>query len=138
MVARLLRQDIEHVSTLIHGAPEIESLTVDLDHRLIKKPLVAWFGLVSADQIRKQRTEALLPFMDGLVTDVDATIIEDILDIAKAQAETIVQPNSLAWQKPLRRQYQVKQFRRNFRGAPFNPTMKGHHRRRTMRVWETT
>ena len=52
-VAPSLHQDIEHVSMLIYGAPEIESLTIDLDHSLIKKPLVAWSRPVSADHIRK-------------------------------------------------------------------------------------
>ena len=44
----------------------------------------------------KQRTESLLPFMDRLVADLNATVSKDVLDIPKAQAETVIQPDSVA------------------------------------------
>lgn len=83
LVAPFLHQSIEHVPMLIHGKLEIESLTDDLDHSLIKKPRVAWSWPVPPNNIGEQWTKPLLPFMDGLATDVDATISEDILDIAR-------------------------------------------------------
>ncbi len=79
LVAPLLHQDIEHVAMLIHGTPEIKNLTVDLDHNFIKIPLVARPWPVSPNDIGEQRTKPLLPFMDGLVTDVDTAVSKDAL-----------------------------------------------------------
>ena len=95
-VAALLHQDIEHVTLLIHGAPEIKSLAVDLDHSLIKKPLVARPWPVSPDDISEQRAEPLLALMDSLMTDVDAAIGKDVLDIAKAERETTIPAHGVA------------------------------------------
>ena len=96
LVAPLLHQDIEHVTMLIHGTPEIKNLTVDLDHNFIKIPLVARPWPVSPNDIGKQRTKSLLPLMDGLVTDIDAAVGKNVLNIAKAERESVIQPYGMA------------------------------------------
>ena len=34
--------------------------------------------------------------MDGLVTDIDAAVGKDVLDIAKTERETVIQPDGMA------------------------------------------
>ena len=96
LVAPFLNHDIEHVTMLIHGAPEIENLAVDLDHHLIKVPLVTHLWSIAADRVGKERAELSFPVPHRLVAGLNATIGEQFLDIAKAQAEAIIKPDGLA------------------------------------------
>ena len=81
---------------LIHGAPEIENLAVDLDHGFIKVPLVTRLGSVAADRVGKERAELPFPVPHRFVAGLNPTIGQQFLDIAKAQAEAIIKPDRIA------------------------------------------
>ena len=96
LAAPLSHQDIQHVTMLIHGTPEIENLTVDLDHNLIKAPLVTRLWSVATDGVGRKRAELAFPIPHRLVAGFNPAIAKQFLDIAKAQTEAIIQPRSMA------------------------------------------
>ena len=75
---------------LVDRPPDIKDVAPHLDDGLIQKPRIAGFGTVATNDVGEQRTEPLLPLMDRLVADLDAPIGEDVFDIPKAQAETVI------------------------------------------------
>ena len=95
-VPPLLHHDIEHVIMLVHGTPEVENLTVDLDHNPIKVPLVTRLWSVATDGVGIQRAGLAFPIPHRLVAGFNPAIAKQFLDIAKAQTEAIIQPRSMA------------------------------------------
>ena len=81
---------------LIDGTPEMEDFALHLDHSLLEMRLVAGFGSIATDDVGEQWPKPLLPLADGLMADINAALGEDVLDIAKAQAETKRKSDGLA------------------------------------------
>ena len=94
-IAALLHQDVEHDTVLIHRAPEIEELTVDLQKNLVHMPGVAWPRSTLAQLGREVRAEAEAPAPDALIADHDAPLGQDQLDVTQAQAKQVVEPDSM-------------------------------------------
>lgn len=65
LVAPFLSHDIEHITMLVDRPPEVENLAADLDHNLIKVPLVADLGSMAADRVGIQRTELPFPVVNA-------------------------------------------------------------------------
>ena len=81
---------IEHVAVLIHGTPEILSLAVDSNENFVQVPTIAEAALPLLQFSSILRAELLTPQTNRFIGDNDATLGEKILDIAEAQAETMV------------------------------------------------
>src|SRR3712207_8171804 len=89
-------QDVEHHAVLVHRAPEVMQRAVDPQVRLIQVPGVAR-PRPSPTQLGGEvgpKPEAPLP--DALVSDVDAALGEDEFHVAQAQAEDMVESDSVA------------------------------------------
>ncbi len=75
---------------MIHSAPKIVPLTVDLHQNLVKVPsplLLTTYPVnaTAADFGREHRAKAVPPEAHGLVANVDASFVQKILDVAKRQ-----------------------------------------------------
>jgi len=80
---------------VVDGAPEIVCLAIDLHEYLVEVPApTAGFHALDpafSDLSGKHRTEAMPPIPYRLVTDIDAALVQQILDIPKRQREPNVQ-----------------------------------------------
>lgn len=76
---------LQHLTFVINGAPEVVKLSVDFDEDLVEVPgpvrkfLTGYPPL--ADLRREHRPEAVPPKSNGLVRDIDAAFVEQVLDI---------------------------------------------------------
>ena len=92
-----LDQDVDHVTVLIDGTPQVLLLAIESpDEDLVQMPVVAKPSLSSLQFPGIVRTELLTPAPDGLIGHDDSPLGEKILDISKAQAEPMVSPDRIA------------------------------------------
>jgi len=94
-VATSLDEDIDHVTILINGTPEIVTPTLDGDEHLVQVPRIAEATLSALQRTRVLRAELEAPKPDRFVGNCDAALREEILNISKAQTETVVQPDGV-------------------------------------------
>src|SRR3954470_21842802 len=95
-VPAVLDQDVEHDAVLVYRAPEIMQLTVDLQEHLIEVPSVAWLGPALTELAGEVGAELQAPLPDALVADDGASLGQDKLHRARAQAEDVIQPEGVA------------------------------------------
>ena len=96
LVAPVLQQDVEHVPVLVDSPPQVLLHPVDLDEDLVEMPFVARPRAASAQGRGVGGTEPARPLVDRFVADLDAALEHQLLDIAQAQAEPVVQPHTMA------------------------------------------
>ncbi len=103
-VSPSLNQDIKHITVLINAAPEILSSTLDRDEHLIQVPRVAQTALSPLHAASVFRAELEAPQTNGFVGNCDSALCEEVLDVPKAETESVVEPDGvaddLAW-KPI-------------------------------------
>ena len=89
-------QDIEDITILVHGSPKIMALAADCDEQLVHVPDVTETALSppQCPSIRWSKLSA--PGSNGFVGHDDTTLGEKVLDIAKPESESMVQPNGMA------------------------------------------
>jgi hypothetical protein len=95
-IATTLDQNVEYGPVLIDGAPELMLSARDADHNLVEVPFVSRCGKSVADPAGKALAELQGPLPDGLVTDLDASGSQHLLDHAQAQGKPKVQPDGVA------------------------------------------
>jgi hypothetical protein len=95
-IATRLDEDVHHVAVLIDGAPEIVLLTLNGYEELIQVPRVAQPTLSPLERAGVPGTELQAPQSDGLVSNHDPPLCQEIFDITEAQAEAVVEPNGVA------------------------------------------
>ena len=88
-------QDIQHIAILIHCSPQVELYSLNLHEEFIHMPGVAQSTPLASDRAGVFRSELETPEADGLVGDGDSPFSQPILDISKAQRETMVEPNGM-------------------------------------------
>ena len=88
-----LHEDIDHVTILIHSPPQILPLTVDGDENLVQEPGISESTLASFQTPGILESELRTPLANGLVGHDNPSFGEQILDIAEAQPELVVEPN---------------------------------------------
>ena len=92
----VLDQDVEHDAVLVHRAPEIMQLAIDRQEHLIEVPCVARLRPALTELAGEVGAELEAPLPDALVADDDASLGQDKLHLAQAQAEHVVQPDGVA------------------------------------------
>ncbi len=83
-------QNIDHVSILIDGPPQIEALTLDGDEEFIDVPDVAESSLFPTQSSGVGRSEFLTPIADRFVGDKDSSLCKQVFYVSKAQGEPMV------------------------------------------------
>ena len=81
---------------MVHGPPQVLSSTVERDEDFIQIPGVAQPTSAAPQLSCVVKTERLTPVADGFVRHCDASLGEQIFHITKAQAESVVEPDSVA------------------------------------------
>ncbi len=94
-ISALGDQNIDHVSILIDGPPQIAALTLDGDEEFIDVPDVAESSLFPTESSGVRRSEFLTPVSDRFVEDKDSSLREQVFYVSKAQGEPMVQPNGV-------------------------------------------
>jgi len=89
-------QDIEDVAILIHSSPKIMVLAADRDEHLVHVPDVPETTLSPPQSAGVFRSKLPAPRSNGFVGYGDTTLGEKVLDIAKAERESMVQPDGMA------------------------------------------
>ena len=88
-----LHQDVDYVAVLIDRTPEIFQFTVDSKEDLVQMPVVAELALSSLQLANIVGAELLTPPPDRFIGYEDASFRQKILDVSKADAETMVGPD---------------------------------------------
>ena len=96
LVPALLNQDVEHFAFAIHGAPQVHLLAADIHENLVDVPMIKDCRTAFADAAGVSLSEFQHPQTNRLVSDVDSSLREKILDIAKTHRETEIEPNGLS------------------------------------------
>ena len=91
-----LDEDVEHVALLVDGAPEIVLLAVDANVHLVEVPFIAGSRSAAAQPGDVGVPEFVAPLPDGLVGDDNAALQHQLLDLAEAEREAVVQPDAMA------------------------------------------
>ena len=91
-IAARLDENIDHVTILINGTPEILTPTLDRDEDLVQVPSIAEPTLPTLQASRVFRAELETPKPDRLVGNRDAALGEKVFYIPKAETEPVVEP----------------------------------------------
>ena len=95
-IATFGNKTIDYVSILIDSSPQIEVLTSDFDEELIYMPDVAEWPLLLPQIASIGRTELQTPISNCLVRNAEASLSQQVFDVAKAHREPMVQPDGMA------------------------------------------
>ena len=96
LIAARLQENINDIAVLIHGTPKILLLAVDSDEELVQIPSIAEATLSPFQFPNLVWTELLTPTSNRFIRDDDASLSQQIFNIAEAQTETVVKPDSMA------------------------------------------
>jgi hypothetical protein len=92
-----LNQNIENIAVLIHCAPQVSSLTSNCgDVNFIQIPCVAKSSSTFLDRSSIGWTEFVAPAADWFVGNNNSTFRQKILNIAKAETESVIKPDRMA------------------------------------------
>ena len=95
-VAARLDQNVEHVAGRVDRAPQVPLCAVDLDEHRIEVPCVAQPPTTTAQLVRVLLPEPVAPGPDRLLGHVDTTFEHQLLHVAEAQREPVLQPDAMA------------------------------------------
>jgi hypothetical protein len=93
-VAPALDKDVQHVAVLADRAPQLPPLAVDLHEHLVQVPLVTDPGLSAAQPGRVRGSELGAPLPDRPVGDDHTADEHELLNLAEAQREAVIQPHT--------------------------------------------
>ena len=91
-----LDEEVDQVTILIHGAPQILVLTVDRDEDFVQEPRIAKATLLALQPPGLVGAELPAPLPNGFVRHENAPFGQQILDVPEAQAVSVVQPHRVA------------------------------------------
>ena len=81
---------------MVHGPPQVLSSTVERHEDFIQIPGVAQPASATPQLSCVVETERLTPLADGFIRNCDASLGEQIFHITETQAESVVEPDSVA------------------------------------------
>ena len=96
LVSAACDQDVEHIAVLVNRSPQIMAFAADGDEHFVHVPDVTEPTLPSPQSAGVFGSKLAAPGSNGFVGYGDSTLSEQVLDIAKAQREPMVQPNGVA------------------------------------------
>src|SRR6266571_1829288 len=96
LIAPLLHLDVEDDAVLVDCPPQPVALAFDLELHLVQMPFVTRASTPSTQSCGVARAELCAPGSDRLVRDGHAPLGQQLLDVAQAQAEAVVEPHDVA------------------------------------------
>ena len=91
-----LHEDVEDVTVLIHGAPQVLLATLDRDEHLVEMPGVSEPATSAPQSARIFRTEPSTPLPDGLIGDFGTSAGQHVLHVSEAEREAMIEPHRVA------------------------------------------
>jgi len=95
LVTTFLHQNVNGVSVLVYGPPKIMQLAADLDEHLVEIPGVTHSALSFFQFPGIFRPKSVAPVPNGFIRDGNATFVQKVFHIPKAQTEAMIQPNGV-------------------------------------------
>lgn len=95
LVPTLGHQDVENITVLVNGSPQVDLPSVDLQEQLIYVPDVSQSASLLADCPRVSWPEFQTPEANYFVGDDDPSFRQQILDTSEAECESVVEPDSM-------------------------------------------
>ena len=95
-VSSLLPQHVEDFTFVIDSAPKIHSCPANADNHFIEMPTRRWVRSCAAKRPREASAKREHPAADRFVTDFDATLSEQILDIPEAHRKAEIEPDRMS------------------------------------------
>ena len=96
LVASRLQQNVDDITVLIHGTPQILLLTVHSDEEFIQIPAIAEASLSPFQFPNVIWSELLTPASNRFIRDSDASFSQQIFHITEAQTEAMIEPDGVA------------------------------------------
>ena len=90
-----LKENVEHEPVLVHGPPEPVSNAIDARTDLVHMPSGTPTGFPMAQFFGEERSEFYAPFAEGFVTDLDAALVEQFLNVPVAQRKAMIEPDGV-------------------------------------------
>ena len=94
-IATPLHEDVETISILVNGSPQIVLLATNLYKHFVDVPGIAEPTLTSFQGLAIARPELQAPAANALVRDDYPSFGKQILNIAEAHAKAVVNPNGV-------------------------------------------
>ena len=94
-VSMPLKEDIEHETVLVHRPPQPMPDAVHARTDLVKVPAGTPTGFPLAKVFSKEGSEFEAPFAESFVTDLNAALVEQFLNVSVAQGKAVVQPDGV-------------------------------------------
>jgi hypothetical protein len=95
LIATPLHQEINGITVLVDGPPQIVPLSLNGDKDFINVPRVAEASLSFFQFASIIRAKLLAPLSNGFIGDGDTTFGEEFFDFTKTQAESMVEPHGV-------------------------------------------
>ena len=86
-IAAGLQQDVDNVTVLVDGSPEILTPAANRHEQLVQMPRIADGARPTSEPTRVGEAEGGTPVAHGFVRDRDAALREEIFDLAEAQVK---------------------------------------------------
>ncbi len=96
LIAAVLDQNVQYDAMLINGSPQPVAFAADLQRHLVNMPFVASAYSSSTQPCSECCAEFGAPLPDSLVADDDATLGEQILNVAETDVKAEVQPYGMS------------------------------------------
>ncbi len=91
------KQDINYITFLINGTPQIVALASDLHEDFIQVPHIAKSALASLELSHVLRPELPTALKLAFVRNDNAPLGQELLDVTEAQTEPMVEPHSVTY-----------------------------------------
>ena len=95
-VASALDEYVENLALVIHGTPQIHPPSGDANHHLVEMPAIARSRAPAPQFARDEGTEFQYPAPYRFIGEVEPSLGQQFLDIAQAEMEAEVEPDSVA------------------------------------------
>ena len=96
LITARLDEDIDYITILVYRAPEVLAFTLYLYEDLVQVPCVTETTLPTLQSPSVFRPELNAPRSDRFVRNRDASLSEQLFDVSKAHAESVVEPDGVA------------------------------------------
>jgi hypothetical protein len=95
LVPLALHENVEDLALSIDGTPQVDQPAIDFDEYLVKVPSGMRLGPASSKVSCDHGTEVFHPATHRLIGNDDPALSQQVLDIAKAEAEPGIEPDGL-------------------------------------------
>ena len=90
-----LKKNVEHEAVLIHSPPQPMPDAIDARTHLVEMPPGTPSGFPVTEVFRQQGSELDGPLAEGFVTDLDAALVEQFLNVPVTQSEAVIEPDGV-------------------------------------------